>query len=78
MRDGIEQCVLNCIACRSGTYPLYRGFGLNAVDQVGRLRRSQVVEQIEMFYPDLRNVKVTQLNETEYKITVQGFSNEIK
>ena len=64
------KCIVNMINCRPGEHCLFRSFGLGGVvDQMGRLRKSQVTQELARWYPDVRKVEMTIANE-EYHIRV--------
>ena len=72
MRESLEQCVVNCLNTEVGSYPLFRGFGINATDQNARLKRSQIQSQLSKFYPDINDLKVVQKDEDTYSISITG------
>lgn len=72
MHESIDQCIVNCLNTEKGSFPLFREFGINATDQRGRLKRSQIQEQISKFYPDVGNLEVQQVDQEQYIICVSG------
>ncbi len=76
MNDSIDKCVVNCLRCRRGSYPLFRGFGLDATDQVGRIRRAQVQQQVSAYFPDITDVRILQMGRDEYRVNIRGYVNE--
>ena len=53
------QCIVNMLNCRQGEHCLFRSFGLGAVtDQVGRLRRAQITQEVAKWYPAVTSVQV--------------------
>lgn len=76
MNDNIDKCVVNCIRCVRGSHTLFRGFGLNVTDQVGRLRRAQIQQQISAYYPDITSLNVSQTEQNKYSVEIKGYLNE--
>lgn len=77
MNERIDQCILNCLTTERGSLPMFRSFGLQAIDQRGRLRRSQIQEQLSTFYPDIDDLAVIP-NGGNYKISIRGRYYETK
>jgi hypothetical protein len=77
MNERIDQCILNCLTTERGSLPMFRSFGLQAIDQPGRLKRSQIQGQLSKFYPDIDDLTVTQNGET-YRINIRGRYYEAK
>ena len=66
------QCIVNMINCKQGEHPLFRSFGLGAVtDQVGRLRKSQVTQEIAKWYPRVDTVEIDIRNGV-YDVRITG------
>ena len=64
------QCIVNMLNCRQGEHCLFRSFGLGAVtDQVGRLRRAQITQDVAKWYPAVASVQV-EVRDGEYNIRV--------
>ena len=65
------KCIVNMINCRPGEHCLFRSFGLGVVDQMGRLRKSQVTQELARWYP---NVKLTkfEIENGEYNVRTEG------
>lgn len=66
------KCIVNMINCRPGEHCLFRSFGLGGVvDQIGRLRKSQVTQELARWYP---NVKLTkfEIENGEYNVRTEG------
>lgn len=64
--------IINCMNCVQGEHLLFRGFGLNIVDRVGSLRRSDISEQLRKYYPEIRDFDLQRLGEGVYSLTVAG------
>lgn len=77
MNEKIDQCILNCLTTERGSLPMFRSFGLQAIDQQGRLRRSQIQDQLSKFYPDIDDLAVSQ-NGDAYKVSIRGRYYETK
>jgi hypothetical protein len=66
------KCIVNMLNCRQGEHCLFRSFGLGHVtDQVGRLRKAQVTQELAKWYPNVRSVEIVQQGET-YNIRITG------
>ena len=65
-------CIINCMNCAQGEHMLFRGFGLNVVDRVGALRRSDISEQLRKYYPDIQEFDLRRTGESVYYLTVAG------
>lgn len=66
------QCIVNMIMCKQGEHPLFRSFGLGAVtDQVGRLRKSQVTQEIARWYPGVDSVEI-EIKDGVYNVRITG------
>lgn len=74
MRESMDQCIVNCMNTAKESYPLFRSFGLNVVDQPGRLQRSQIQEQISIYYPDVRNVSIKQTGQNTFNVSMSGYN----
>lgn len=72
MNEKIDQCVTNCLSTDKGSLPMFRSFGLGVIDQTGRLRRSQIQEQLSAYYPTVSDLDVKQIDETTYKVSIRG------
>ena len=72
MNEKIDQCIVNCLSTDKGSLPMFRSFGIGAVDQTGRIRRSQIQEQLSTYYPSISDLDVQQIDETTYKVSVRG------
>lgn len=67
------QCVVNMINCRRGEHCLFRSFGLGDVtDQVGRLRKSQISQEVAKWYPNAASIKIEAKEGDEYQIQITG------
>lgn len=77
MNEKIDQCILNCITTERGSLPMFRSFGLGVVDQSGRIRRSQIQDQLSKFYPDIDGLTVTPNGDT-YNVSIRGRYYETK
>lgn len=64
--------IINCMNCPQGEHVLFRGFGLNVVDRVGRLRRSDISEQLRKYFPEIREFDLQRTGESVYNLTVAG------
>ena len=66
------QGIVNMLNCRSGEHVLFRSFGLGHVaDQVGKLRKAQITQEVAKWYPNVRSVEMTQQGDT-YNVKVVG------
>lgn len=66
-------CIKNMIITRQGEHCLFRSFGLGAVtDRAGRIRRSDILNAVTKWYPQVTEVKVTQNEDGEYNVIVRG------
>lgn len=66
------QDIVNMLNCKQGEHCLFRSFGLGQVtDQVGRMRRSQVVQEVAKWYPNVTSVSI-EIRDGEYNIRVNG------
>lgn len=72
----IDDCVVQCLKTMRGSYPLFRGFGMDAVDQVGAIRRAQIQRQISAYYPDITGVKMSRNEQGKYIVEIRGYMNE--
>ena len=64
--------IVNMLNCRHGEHCLFRSFGLGHVtDQVGKLHKAQVTQEVAKWYPNVRSVEITQDGD-EYVIKVRG------
>ena len=71
MRESIGQCIVNGLSCRKGSHVLFRNYGMDATDQVGRLRRGQVVSLLKAYYPDVSDIDMSQKNDV-YTLSLKG------
>ena len=53
MLESTAQCITNCLKTQLGSHVLYRGFGLNTVDQNNPSLRRDVLIQLSTYYPDI-------------------------
>ena len=66
------QSIVNMLNCRQGEHCLFRSFGLgHVVDQVGRLRKAQITQELAKWFPDVRSVSV-EVRDGTYNIRVKG------
>lgn len=72
MPKNTEKCFANCMKTRRGEHLLFRSFGLNVTDRIGRLTRADVLSQVEAFYPNVEKVNITQTSDTEYTVELVG------
>ena len=64
------KCIVNMLNCRQGEHCLFRSFGLGQVtDQVGRLRKAQITQEVEKWYPYVR-IDSIETRDGEYHIRV--------
>lgn len=64
--------IVNMLNCRQGEHCLFRSFGLgDAVDQVGRLRKSQITHEVAKWYPNVTSISID-IRDGEYNIRVTG------
>lgn len=62
MFENKDKCIANCMMTPRETMPLYRSFGMYAVDSnMIRFIRRDLQEQISAFYPDvsMQDIKIT-------------------
>ena len=59
MFESKPQAIGICLKTTAGTYPLYREFGGNVVDEANPPMRRIIVEQLAAYYPDVRATSVT-------------------
>lgn len=64
--------IINCMNCLQGEHILFRSFGLNVIDHVGSLRRSDISEQLRKYYPEIRDFDLQRTGESIYSLTVAG------
>lgn len=66
MFESIQDCIKNCVAVEQGHYVLFRDFGLRTVDKPinGLSIKSQLIEQINMFYPEYQLERSSNLDYT--------------
>lgn len=76
MNEKIDKCLLNCIITNRGSLPMFRGYGLDVTDQNGGLRRSQIQEQLSIYFPDVKDLDIQRTSESTYKINVKGYYDE--
>ena len=76
MNEKIDKCLLNCIITNRGSLPMFRGYGLDVTDQTGGLRRSQIQEQLSIYFPDVKDLDIQRTSESTYKINVTGYYDE--
>ena len=66
------QDIVNMLNCRRGEHVLFRSFGLGHVtDQVGKLRKAQVTQEVAKWYPNVTTVSF-EIRDDEYNIRVTG------
>ena len=66
------QDIVNMLNCRKGEHCLFRSFGLGHVtDQVGRLRKAQITQEVARWYPDVMSVSIA-VRDGRYDIRVVG------
>lgn len=64
--------IVNMLKCRRGEHCLFRSFGLGAItDQVGKLRKGQIVQELAKWYPQITDVNIT-IRGDEYIVKVRG------
>ena len=57
--NSYKQCVLNACRCRKGSHVLFRGFGLNAVDEPAKNPRLELAKLFQTYYPEITSFKIT-------------------
>ena len=66
------QDIVNMLNCRRGEHVLFRSFGLGHVtDQVGKLRKAQVTQEVAKWYPNVTTVSF-EIRDDEYNIRLTG------
>lgn len=66
------QDIVNMLNCRQGEHCLFRSFGLGHVtDQVGKLRKAQVTQEVAKWYPNVTTVSF-EIRDDEYNIRLTG------
>jgi hypothetical protein len=71
MAENTQQRFANCAKTRRGEHILFRSFGLDVTDRRGTLTRSDVMDQIDMYFPNIRRVNITK-NGDEFDINLVG------
>ena len=76
MFENTQNCIENCLKTSLGSHVLYRGLGLNVVDNTNPPLRRDVLIQLSTFYPDvtMNNINITQVNNNgnfEYNIDIK-------
>lgn len=72
----IDECIVQCVRTMRGSMPFARDFGLDVTDQTGRLRRSQIQEQLSKYYPDVHSLNLRRLDTESYIASVTGVYDE--
>lgn len=72
----IDECIVQCVRTMRGSMPFARDFGLDVTDQTGRLRRSQIQEQLSKYYPDVHSLNLRQLDTESYIAGITGVYDE--
>lgn len=64
--------IVNCMNCTQGEHILFRGFGLDAIDRVGALRRSDISKPLRKYYPEIREFDLQRTGASVYSLIVAG------
>lgn len=64
MFESTAQCITNCLKTQEGSHVLYRGFGLDVVDNTNPPLRRDILIQLSTFYPDvtMNDISIVQTN----------------
>lgn len=82
MATKIQNCVKNMLICKTRSHCLFRGFGLNSVDRVGGVKRSEIKKQLTTYFPEVTKFDIKQKStfgdlqqgSFAYEITVTGYT----
>lgn len=77
MLENQAQCIANCLKTQLGSHVLYRGFGLDVVDNTNPPMRRDILIQLSTYYPDvtLSNIAITRADingNFEYLVETRG------
>lgn len=77
MFENQAQCITRCLKTQEGSHVLYRGFGLNTVDETNPPLRRDILIQLSTYYPDvtLSNITITRTDingNFEYLVETKG------
>jgi hypothetical protein len=78
MFENTGECIVNMIKTRTGTYPLFRSFGMgHMVDGIERITRSTLQVEVAKWYPgnrvkDFTLETVNNAAEFIYHVEVEG------
>lgn len=77
MLESTAQCITNCLKTQLCSHVLYRGFGLNTVDQSNPSLRRDVLIQLSTYYPDvtMNDISIIQTSSNGnfyYTVDVKG------
>ena len=64
MFESTAQSITNCLKTQLGSHVLYRGFGLNVVDNTNPPMRRDILIQLSTYFPNvtMNNVEIIQTN----------------
>ena len=78
MHEKIDQSIVTCLRTVRGSMPMFRRFGLDATDSIGRIKPADIQEQLARFYPDVRDLKLHQTSISTYTVSIKGTYDETK
>lgn len=77
-----KECVLNACRCRKGSHVLFRGFGLNAIDEPAKNPRLEMSKLFQTYYPEITSFTIKAKTSAfedgafNYDVTINGIIPE--
>ena len=78
MNEKIDESIVNCLRTVRGSMPMFRRFGLDATDSIGRIKPADIQEQLARFYPDAHDLELHQTSISTYTVSIKGAYDETK